>query len=162
TVIWACKKLPNLLDQTVVVLGQGPAGLNFTALLRGLGARWIAVTDVLPRRLEVARALGATDAIDARETDPVSAVLRLTGGRGADVVVEAVGIEETVNQAYAMVRPLGAVLVFGVPRHESFPSFRFAEAFRKQATTISSVHAQQEPGLASFRLALDFLAQRRL
>lgn len=162
TVIWACQKLPNVLDRSVAIIGQGPAGLNFTAMLRNLGAREIIAIDRLPRRLEVAHALGATHVVDARDEDAVAAVRRLTGGEGVDLAIEAVGHEATVNQAYAMVRTLGTVLIFGVPETETFPGLHFSEAFRKQITTLMSVHAQQEPGLGSFRLALDFLKQRRI
>lgn len=162
TVIWACKKLPNVLDQTVAVLGQGPAGLNFTALLRNLGAREIIAVDVLPRRLEVAAALGATHVVDARHEDAVAAVHRLTDGQGVDVALEVVGHEDTVNQVYGMVREFGTVLIFGVPKVDVFTGFHFQGAFRKQATTLTSIHAQREPGLASFRLAMAMLEQRRL
>lgn len=64
------------------------------------GAARIIAVDLDPRKLETARGLGATHTVDARETDPVEAVRELTGGFGADVVIEAVGRPETYRQAF--------------------------------------------------------------
>ena len=65
-------------------------------------------------KLEVAKKLGADEIIPAGEVDPVKSVLELTNGLGADVVIETAGVEETMLQAYEMVRPGGAILQFGI------------------------------------------------
>jgi S-(hydroxymethyl)glutathione dehydrogenase/alcohol dehydrogenase len=79
--------------ETVAVFGCGPVGLmaQKSAWIRGAG-RVIAI-DILPYRLEVARRTARAETIDASERDPVEAVREMTGGRGADVCVDAVGME---------------------------------------------------------------------
>jgi L-iditol 2-dehydrogenase len=102
------------LGDTVCVIGQGPIGLMLTRLAKLKGARVVAV-DLSPFRLEKARQLGADEVVDASAAlDPVEAVRGLTaGGRGVDVAIEAVGLQETWEQAVAMARPGGLVNLFG-------------------------------------------------
>ena len=76
---------------TVVILGAGRLGLSLLDVLRRSPARLIVSVDVDASRLEVARRLGADAALNPRECDVVDEVMRLTDGRGADKVVEAVG-----------------------------------------------------------------------
>ena len=80
---------------------------------RHRGAGSIIVTDRDPHRLDVARRLGADQAIDVGRTDPVAAVEAATHGRGADAAFEAVGIAATVAQSIAVVRPGGHVTWIG-------------------------------------------------
>jgi len=102
------------LGQTVAVIGQGPIGLMFTRLAKLKGARVIAV-DKVAFRLEKARHFGADELVNAGEVaDSVAAVRELTvDGRGVDVVIEAVGLPQTWEQALDMVRPGGLANLFG-------------------------------------------------
>src|SRR5436853_2262417 len=102
----------QLLDFAVIV-GAGPIGLLTLLAARQRGAGSIIVTDRDPHRLEVARSLGADHAIDVGRSDPLVAVTEATGGRGADVVFEAVGIAATVQQSIAVARPGGQVTWIG-------------------------------------------------
>jgi L-iditol 2-dehydrogenase len=97
----------------VVIVGAGPIGLLTLLAVRRRGARSVTITDRSPHRLAMARSLGADLAIDVRTTDPVEAVRSSTGGRGADVVFEAVGITATVAQSLAAVRTAGHVTWIG-------------------------------------------------
>jgi S-(hydroxymethyl)mycothiol dehydrogenase len=85
---------------SVAVIGCG--GVGDAAVLGAslAGAARIIAVDVDDRKLELARQFGATDVINSRQTDPVEAVQALTGGFGADVVIEAVGRPETYRQAF--------------------------------------------------------------
>ncbi len=103
-----------LEGDTVLVIGQGPIGLLFTQLARLAGARVIA-TDRLPDRLEAARRYGAV-ALDPDQTDLHAAMLALSEGRGADLAVVAVPSTQVVAQAFSVVRPAGAVLLFAHTR----------------------------------------------
>jgi L-iditol 2-dehydrogenase len=85
----------------VVIIGGGPIGLTHLQLAKHSGARVI-VSDLLPERLAVARELGADRTILASQEDPVEAVKRLTGGRGADGVIVAVGAPPALRQALDM------------------------------------------------------------
>jgi S-(hydroxymethyl)mycothiol dehydrogenase len=100
---------------TVAVIGLGGIGL---AALQGAGSagadRLIAV-DRVPAKLETARALGATDVVDASGADPVAEVRRLTDGEGVDFAFEATGVPSVVGQAVAMVARAGVAVAIGVP-----------------------------------------------
>lgn len=161
TVVFCCRKLRNVLDKVVVVVGQGPAGILFTSLLYHMGARAVIGLDLVDHRLAVARQMGAAHTINVQAADPVEAVRELTNGKLADVVVEAVGKSETINVCARLIRQEGEVAIFGVPKQGILPVAM--EGFQRQnARIITSVGAQAEPGLRSFRLGLDLIAQGRL
>lgn len=138
TVVHACLKLPNVLGQTAVVIGQGPIGMFFTALLRQMGVLRVIAVDLLPERLEVAVKMGATHTV-CGETEVVAEVVReLTFGRGTDLAIEAVGKVETLNEAAAMVRRNGTLLAFGVP-HRTHYDFAFRDFFFNEGRLINSI-----------------------
>jgi L-iditol 2-dehydrogenase len=95
----------------VVVLGQGPIGLMFTMLTRRTGAR-VAATDTIPERLELAARCGAELTWNPLTMDVASEARRLTGGRGADLVIVAVSVPGIVSQAIACSRPGARILLF--------------------------------------------------
>lgn len=96
---------------TAAVIGAGPIGLMFTALLRLAGARVVTV-EPAERRATLARALGAERVVDPTQEDAVAAVRELTDGLGADVVVDAVGSQ--LPAALDLVRKAGRVVLFGM------------------------------------------------
>lgn len=85
---------------TVAVIGCGGVGDAAIVGSRLAGAAKIIAVDIDDRKLETAKAMGATHTVNSRSTDPVEAVRELTGGFGADVVIEAVGRPETYQQAF--------------------------------------------------------------
>lgn len=138
TVVHACLKLPNVLGQTAVVLGQGPTGLLFTALLRQMGVLRLIAVDLLPERLQVATRMGATHTICGGATEVVEGVRRLTEGKGAGLAIEAIGISETLNLAARLVRRHGTLLAFGVPHRYTY-DFAFHDFFYREGRLINSV-----------------------
>ncbi len=159
TVIWACSKLGNLLNQDVVVMGQGPMGLLFTHLLSNLGAKTVIATDLVDFRLEAAKQMQATHTINAAEVDTVAAVEEITDGRMADLVVEVIGHQtETINQCMDLVKRDGTILAFGVPDEPTYP-FGFGDLFRKNIRLIGSVGPDAQN---NFPLAMDMIAQGRI
>jgi len=100
---------------TVAVFGCG--GVGDAAILGSSfsGARKIIAVDVDPRKLEWAREFGATDIVDASQTDPVERIKELTGGIGVDVAIEAVGRPETMLQAFYARDLAGTLVQVGVP-----------------------------------------------
>ncbi|MGW6740017.1 zinc-dependent alcohol dehydrogenase family protein [Streptomyces sp. NPDC055025] len=98
---------------TVVVVGAGPIGLAAVATARLFSPGRVIAVDLAPSRLEVARRIGADAVADARE-DPAHLIADLTGGLGADVAIEAVGLPETFELCTRMVRPGGHVANVGV------------------------------------------------
>jgi S-(hydroxymethyl)mycothiol dehydrogenase len=100
---------------TVAVIGCGGVGDGAIAGAALAGAVRIIAVDTDPRKLEWARRLGATHTVDAGATDPVAAIQELTGGFGADVVIDAVGRPETWRQAFYARDLAGTVVLVGVP-----------------------------------------------
>ena len=101
---------------SVAVIGCGGVGNAAIAGSRIAGATTIVAIDVDDRKLQWAKDFGATHTINSREVaDVVEAVRELTGGHGADVVVEAVGRPETYQQAFYMRDLAGTVVLVGVP-----------------------------------------------
>jgi Zn-dependent alcohol dehydrogenase len=98
---------------TVVVLGCGTVGLSAVQGARLAGAERIVAIDLVAAKLALARRCGATETVDASGQDAVSAVSELTGGRGADVTIEAVGSQRTVDDAIAMTGRGGEVVFVG-------------------------------------------------
>ncbi len=109
----AANLTPLEVGDTVAVLGAGPVGLLTVLALRLRGAGRVIVSDLSPHRLGLARRLGADEVIHASETDPVEEVRRLTGGLGADAVLEVVGVTATVWQSVRMARNGGHVTWVG-------------------------------------------------
>jgi alcohol dehydrogenase len=102
------------IGDTVVVFAQGPIGLCATAGAKLMGATRIITVDGVPERLEMSRRMGADVAIDFREADPIARIRELTGGRGADVAIEALGTQETFESALRVLRPGGTLSSLGV------------------------------------------------
>jgi len=101
------------LGDTVVILGAGPIGLMHLLCAKSLGASKTIIVDLVDERLEFAEKLGADETVNAREKNVVEEVRRLTEGYGADVVIEAIGLPQTWEQALQLVRRGGTVLEFG-------------------------------------------------
>lgn len=139
----------------VVVVGLGPIGLMFVRLAKTRGARVIA----LGRRrtqLERAEALGADELILAGEVrDPVRVVRDLTGGRGADVAIEAVGNPQTWEQCVQLVRRGGTVNFFGGCPSDTRVSLETSLLHYSEITCKASFHHTP----AHIRKALDLISE---
>jgi L-iditol 2-dehydrogenase len=101
------------LGDTVTIIGAGPIGLLHLLTAKRKGAGKIISIDLVKERLNFAKKLGAHETINARKGNVVEKVRRLTGGCGADVVIEAIGLPATWEQALKLVRKGGTVLEFG-------------------------------------------------
>jgi L-iditol 2-dehydrogenase len=99
------------LGQTALVTGSGCIGLVSMMSAKALGVSRIFVSDVVSKRLEKAKSLGATEVINAAEKDVVKTVAQLTGGAGVDLVIESSGAEIAANQGIAALKK-GGTLVF--------------------------------------------------
>jgi L-iditol 2-dehydrogenase len=119
--------------RTVAVLGAGPIGLMLVLLSRAAGATEIIVTEPVPHRREAALRLGATAVLDPAVESVGTAIRRLTGGRGVDVVFEAAGAPDTPAEAVDAVRPGGSVVLVGIPADDRV-IFSHAVARRKGLT----------------------------
>ena len=133
---------------TAVVLGLGPVGLCAVQAARACGAARVVGVDTVAQRLDVARSFGAL-AVHLTEEDPRAAVKDATDGRGADVVVEAVGHPEALDMACRMARKAGTVSVVGVyaERCEVHMGVVWIKALR-MVTGHANVIAHVDPVLA--------------
>lgn len=125
-------------DETAVVYGAGPMGLLWVTLLKRAGVRRIISVELSKGRSEAALRLGADVAIDPAKEDPVAAVMRETGGAGADVAVEMIGRGETVESAAHAVGPGGRVVIMGVARKEASSKIAPFEVMVKEVEIIGS------------------------
>lgn len=159
TVVHALKKLPNMIDRDVVVLGQGPIGQMFNAGLRNLGARRIIGIDPVAARLPMSLRMGATDTICARGIDAVEQVREILKGDLPEFVVEAVGHKaQALNDAIELARPSGMILYFGVPAN-LVDGVRLKPAMLKNLVITTSLHPDFE---RTFPLAMQWLAEGRV
>jgi threonine 3-dehydrogenase len=98
---------------TVLVTGCGPIGIFAVGIIKAAGASRIIASDVNPKRLALALAMGAHDAVFPKDAD--DAVRRATNGLGVDVVLEMSGVPAAIHQALSLVRVGGRVQMLGIP-----------------------------------------------
>lgn len=115
------------IGDSVAVFAQGPIGLCATAGARLRGAGLIIAVDGVDERLDMARQLGADVVLDFRKVDVVDEILKLTGGRGVDASIEALGLQSTFEQALRVIKPGGTLSSLGVYSNDlSIPLGAFA------------------------------------
>ena len=102
------------IGDTVAVFALGPIGLCAVAGARLSGATTIIGVDSIPKRLAVAKTMGADHTIDFKAGDVVEQIMELTGGRGVDVAIEALGTQATFENALSVLRPGGVLSSLGV------------------------------------------------
>ena len=158
TVIHCVRQIGNVVGGTVALVGQGPVGLLFSAMMRNLGAKWIVGIDRLAYRLKVSERMGATHVVDASRVDPIAVLSEITQGKMADLAVEAVGTAEAGNLCMDLVRHGGTVIQFGVPRTRVI-GWEVEKLLRKELRVIASVGPDRD---RDYGLALDFIVQGRV
>lgn len=119
----------------VVILGAGGVGLSVLQAAKAAGVKSLIVIEPVEARRDFALKLGASEVIGPSASNPEIEVARLTGGRGADIVFECTGEEEAVRESCRIARPLGKVVVLGIPTGDDYP-FDASSARRKQLTAI--------------------------
>lgn len=135
-----------LLGDTVVIYGAGTLGL---CILQGVviaGAGRIIVSDTATNRLEIAKSMGANVVLNPMTSDIHSEVLKLTDNRGADVVIESVGIDATYQDAIATVRKRGRVMFFGAV--QDTVTLPLLPILHKEITLVGCTGANDETQLA--------------
>ncbi|GGS10592.1 oxidoreductase [Streptomyces humidus] len=146
---------------SVAVIGCGGVGAAAVAGSELAGAAKIIAVDIDDLKLETARKLGATHSVNSRETDPVEAIRELTGGFGADVVIEAVGRPETYRQAFYARDLAGTVVLVGVPTPEMKLELPLLDVFGRGGSLKSSWYGDCLPS-RDFPMLIDLYLQDRL
>lgn len=125
--------------KNVVIMGQGSVGLLFTALMRNFGAETIIAADPLDYRLDAAKKMGADYVVNPSREDVEKTVSDITGGRMADIVIEAYGQQSAViNRCFDCACHNGQVAFFGICLEEA-PPMNFNVFFRKELRMVASV-----------------------
>ncbi|WP_454296141.1 S-(hydroxymethyl)mycothiol dehydrogenase [Salana multivorans] len=147
---------------SIAVIGCGGVGMAAIAGARLAGASPIIAVDVDQRKLDKALELGATHVVNGREVDVVEAVQKLTGGNGADVVVDAVGRPETWKQAFYARDLAGTVVLVGVPTPDmTIPEIPLLDVFGRGGALKSSWYGDCLPS-RDFPMLIDLYLQGRL
>jgi S-(hydroxymethyl)mycothiol dehydrogenase len=148
--------------KSVAVIGCGGVGVAAIAGSALAGASPVIAVDIDPRKLEAAKRMGATHTVDSSSVDPVAAIQELTGGHGADIVVEAVGRPETWKQAFYARDLAGTVVLVGVPTPDmKLPDIPLIDVFGRGGSLKSSWYGDCLPS-RDFPMLVDLYQQGRL
>jgi len=142
--------------ETVAVLGPGPIGLMAIQLVKALGAARVILTGTRESRLALGRKLGADLIVNSKEQEPVAAVLDATEGKGADLVIDCAGADETFDQSLKMAKSGGKVLI--VAFYHGPVTADVAHAVRRNLT----IYTERGEGGTSVGRALALLAAGRI
>jgi L-idonate 5-dehydrogenase len=150
-VVHCCRRLGNVVGRSIFVIGQGPAGLTLTRMVRKMGAGTIVTADLVEERLDASLRFGADRALHGR-SDLLEEARDETGGELFDLVIEAVGDQETVSIAPMLAKKMGMVVFFGLPGEDTTLTPRLF--FGKQLHITTSEYPQPE----DFEHALGLMA----
>ncbi len=137
---------------TVAVYGCGGIGLNIVQSAKMAGAVQIIAVDTVPSKLEYAKQMGATDLVDASESDPVEAVHDLTGNRGVDYAFEAIGLPRPMEQAYDSTRKGGTCVVVGIAPPSARAEINVNQLVYSEKTLKGSIYGSTRPRIDLLRL----------
>jgi S-(hydroxymethyl)mycothiol dehydrogenase len=146
---------------SVAVIGCGGVGDGAVLGAALAGAKTIIAVDVDDRKLDWARGFGATHAINSRQADPVEGIRELTGGFGADVVIEAIGRPDTYEQAFYARDLAGTVVLVGVPTPDMRLDLPLLDFFGRGGALKSSWYGDCLPS-RDFPMLVDLHLQGRL
>ncbi len=148
--------------KSVAVIGCGGVGVAAVAGSALAGASPIIAVDIDAKKLDAATRMGATHTVDSSAADPVAAIQELTGGFGADVVIEAVGRPETWEQAFYARDLAGTVVLVGVPTPDMrIPDIPLIDVFGRGGALKSSWYGDCLPS-RDFPMLVDLYRQGRL
>jgi S-(hydroxymethyl)mycothiol dehydrogenase len=147
--------------QSVAVFGCGGVGDAAIAGSRLAGAATIVGVDIDDRKLAVAREFGATHTCNSAKDDPVAFIKGVTGGFGADICIEAIGLPDVYRQAFEARDLAGTVVLVGVPRPDITLELPFIELFGRGGALKSSWYGDCLPS-RDFPMLIDLYRQGRL
>jgi len=158
--LFATKRSGLYPSSSVAILGAGPIGLSTLEAVKAMGASDIICIDTMANRLSVAKKMGATHVIDAKEEDVVEQVKKFTNGEGAHFVFETAGAAKTVQQTVELAREGGTVTLIGLPPEAEIKmpiveavikelkfvtSFRYCNVFEEAVSLINHGRVNLEP-----------------
>ena len=141
---------------TVVVIGSGPVGLFAQMSAQLFNPKVVLAIDQMPERLEMSKKIGATP-VNMAEVDALAVVKEHSEGRGADVVLEAVGIQPSLESTFRYVRPAGTISAVGMYTEPEFPFPTFQSFLRDISFKIGMCPVERYMGKL-----LDIIAQGKM
>ena len=142
TVLYSCQQMGAILGKRVLIFGQGSIGLSFTAITARSGARQVIAVDLEDYRLEYAKRFGATHTLNPTRDNLDEAIAEITGGRGAEISVEAAGYADTLNNTFKYVSQFGRCIIFGLQGGlEDMTPLHFRQFFMNTPTIVPTVGA---------------------
>jgi L-iditol 2-dehydrogenase len=146
------------LGDTVAIIGAGPIGLLHLLTVKKVGVQKTIMIDLVDERLHFAQKLGADETVNGKKTDVVEKIKELTGGYGADVVIEAIGLPATWEQAMKLARQGGKILEFGGCPPGTEVKIAAEKLHYGEQTVLGTFHATP----LHFRKALNLIASRTI
>jgi L-iditol 2-dehydrogenase len=144
------------LGDTVAIFGAGAIGLLAAQIARGSGAARVVLADVDEDRLAFAGELGFACRVNSRKEDPAGYVRRISGGRGADLVLDAAGVASAVEGCLRSVKTFGKVILMGNPAGNMDISQKaYWEILRKQLTLKGTWNSSYNDARNDWRLAIN-------
>ena len=143
------------LGDTVAIFGAGPIGLLAAQIARGWGADKVVLVDVDEAKLSFAEELGFTYTVNNKKTDAAEYIRSVTGGKGADVVLEAAGVSATLEGCLKSVKVFGKVVLMGNPAgNMEVTQKAYWEILRKQLTIRGTWNSSYNDFKNDWRLAV--------
>ncbi|MHA1679823.1 MAG: zinc-dependent alcohol dehydrogenase family protein [Promethearchaeota archaeon] len=124
--------------ESVTIMGAGSIGLLYVQILKAMGIKNIISSDIDPKKLEIARKLGATITVNPLHDDVEKIVKDVTGGFGAEVVIDAAGARESLSQSFSLVQDTGTIVVFGVPAESMELPVKMFDIYRRELSIVGS------------------------
>jgi L-iditol 2-dehydrogenase len=146
------------LGDTVAIIGAGPIGLLHLLTVKKIGVQKTIMIDLVDERLDFAQKLGADETVNGRKADVVERIRELTGGYGADVVIEAIGLSATWEQALKLARKGGKILEFGGCPPGTEVKIDAEKLHYGEQTVLGTFHTTP----LHFRKALNLIASRTI
>jgi L-iditol 2-dehydrogenase len=146
------------LGDTVAIIGAGPIGLLHLLTIRKVGVEKTIIIDLVDERLDLAKRLGADVTINGQRENVIRQVKEITAGYGADMVIEAIGLPTTWEQALKLVRKGGTVLEFGGCPPDTEIKISTEQLHYGELTILGTFHTTP----LHFRKALNLIASRTI
>ena len=123
---------------SAVVLGAGSIGLIYLQILKAMGVRNVIISDIDDSKLAIANKLGASAIYNPLNDDLIKEVQDITGGFGAEVVIDAAGSEKSLLQTFELVQDTGTIVIFGVPPEKVRLPIRMYDIYRRELSIVGS------------------------